>query len=78
MFFTPDEAAQIIGACEERLLAAGTIKERFTPADIQGGILKDHLLPDDYLVPQKVSNIYIVLVSCVAIRQKCVHFPVNY
>ena len=51
----PDEAAQIIMACEERLLAAHTITAPFTMADIQVGILKEYLIEEDYQVPNKVS-----------------------
>ena len=50
----PDEAAQIISTHEERLLKAGTIQDPFSPTDIQGGILKNYLEPDDYLDPQRV------------------------
>ena len=49
VLFTPDEAAQIISCCEEQLLAVGTITDRFTVAKIQGGVLKDYLIPEDYL-----------------------------
>ena len=45
----PDEAAQIICTCEERLLKAKTITERFTAPKIQEGILNDHLILEDYL-----------------------------
>ena len=51
----PDEAVQIITACEERLLAARTIMAPFTVADIQGSILKEYLTEEDYLSPNKVS-----------------------
>ena len=52
----PDEAMQIICACEEWLMKAKTITDRFTAPEIQGGILKDHLIPKDYLALQKVCN----------------------
>ena len=55
VFFTPDKAAQIISCCEEQLLANKTITDRFSAADIQGGVLKEHLIPEDYLVTQKVT-----------------------
>ena len=55
IFFTPDEAAQIISCCEERLLANKTITDGFTAADIQGGVLKEHLIPEDYLALQKIT-----------------------
>ena len=55
VWYTPDEAAQIIASCEERLLKANTITKPFTVAEIQGGILKDHLCEDDYLMPHKVN-----------------------
>ena len=54
VFFTPDEAAQIISCCEEWVLTNKMITDRFT-ADIQGGVLKEHLIPEDYLAPQKVN-----------------------
>ena len=47
----PDEAAQIIYACEEWLLKAKTIMDRLTAPEIQGGTLKDYLIPQDYLAP---------------------------
>ena len=49
ILYTPDEAAQIIASCEGRLLKAGTIKEPFTAMEIQGGILKEYLIEDDYI-----------------------------
>ena len=55
VFFTLDEAVQIISCCEERLLANKIITDRFMAADIQGGVLKEHLIPEDYLAPQKVN-----------------------
>ena len=55
VFFTPDEAVQIISCCEERLLTNKMITDRFMAADIQGGVLKGHLIPEDYLAPQKVN-----------------------
>ena len=55
IWFTPNEAAQIITTCEERLLASHIITAAFSMAEIQGGILKDHLVEDDYLAPKKVS-----------------------
>ena len=51
----PNEAAQIITTCDERLLASHIITAPFSMAEIQGGILKDHLVEDDYLAPNKVS-----------------------
>ena len=44
ILFTPDEAAQIIAACEERLLKARIIDAPFTVADIQGGDIKRTLI----------------------------------
>ena len=58
----PDKAAQIISCWEEWLLAAGTITDRFTAAEIQGGVLKDHLIPEDYLAPQKVITHNLIIV----------------
>ena len=54
IWYTPDEAAQIITSCEERLLKANIITKLFTVVEIQGGILKEHLCDDDYLAPHKV------------------------
>ena len=54
IWYTPDEAAQIITSCEERLLKANIITKLFIVAEIQGGILKEHLCDDDYLAPHKV------------------------
>ena len=51
-----DKAAQIIASCEGRLLKAGTIKEPFTATEIQGGILKEYLIEDDYIVPYQVND----------------------
>ena len=51
----PDEVAQIITHCEERLMKAKTITEPFSVSEIQGGILKEYLIEEDYLVPHKVS-----------------------
>ena len=52
----PDEAAEIIASCDGQLLKAGTIKEPFTPMEIQGGILKEYLTEDDYMAPHQVNN----------------------
>ena len=51
----PDEAAEIIAQCEERLIQEKVITEPFTATQIQGGILKEYLIEEDYLVPQKVN-----------------------
>ena len=51
----PDEAAQIIAHCEERLIKAKIITEPFSVAEIQGGILKEHFTDKDYLAPHKVN-----------------------
>ena len=53
--FTPDEAAQIIAQCEERLMKANIISQPFTATEIQGGILKEYLQDEDYLAPYKVN-----------------------
>ena len=50
----PDEAAEIISHCEERLMQNKIIPEPFSAAQIQGGILKEHLIEEDYLAPQKI------------------------
>ena len=44
-------------ACEERLLKAKIIDAPFTVAEIQGGILKQHLTDEDYTAPLLVSLI---------------------
>ena len=51
----PDKAAQIIAHCEEQLIEAKIITEPFSVAEIQGGILKEHLTDKDYLAPHKVN-----------------------
>ena len=51
----PDEAAQIIAHCEERLLKVKIITEPFSMAEIQGGILKVYLTDEDCLAPHKVN-----------------------
>ena len=56
ILYTPDEAAQIIASCEGRLLKTGTIKEPFTATEIQGGILKEYLIEDDYIAPYQVND----------------------
>ena len=58
IWFTPDEVAQIITACEERLLKDQTITTPFSVADIQGGVLKEHLIEEDYLTPKKVFLLF--------------------
>ena len=55
VFFTLHEAVQIISCCEEQLLTNKMITDRFSAADIQGGVLKEHLMPEDYLAPQEVT-----------------------
>ena len=55
IFYTPDEAAQIIAHSEERLIKAKIITGPFSATEIQGGILKEHLIDEDYLAPQKVN-----------------------
>ena len=57
----PDEAAEIIAQCEERLIQEKVITEPFTATQIQGGILKEYFIKEDYLVPQKVNlaNLYV-------------------
>ena len=56
IFYTPDEAAQIIAHCEERLIKAKIITSPFSATEIQGGILKEHLTDEDYLAPHKVGS----------------------
>ena len=43
----PDEVAQISAHCEEQLIKAKIITEPFSMAEIQGGILKEHLTEED-------------------------------
>ena len=50
----PGEVAQIIVACGERLLKDKVIDASFTVAKIQGGVVKQHLIDEDYLAPVKV------------------------
>ena len=47
--------AQIIAHCEECLIKAKIITGPFSATEIQGGILKEHLIDEDYLAPQKVN-----------------------
>ena len=54
ILFMPDEATEIISHCEERLIQNKTITEPFSALQIQGGILKEHLIKEDYVAPQKV------------------------
>ena len=51
----PDEVAQIIAHCEECLIKAKIITGPFSATEIQGGILKEYLIDDDCLAPQKVN-----------------------
>ena len=44
-----------ITQCEERLIQEKVIMEPFTVTQIQGGILKEYLIEEDYLAPQKVK-----------------------
>ena len=57
ILFTPDEAAQVISACEERLLKLKTIDAPFTVEQIQSSILKEHLIDADYAAPTQVTLI---------------------
>ena len=43
-------------SCEERLMKNSVINKPFTVAEIQGGVLKTHLIDEDYLAPHKVIN----------------------
>ena len=51
MFFMPDEAAEIIAQCEQRLIQKKIITKRFTATQIRGGILKEYIIEEDYLAP---------------------------
>ena len=55
IFYMPDEAAQIISHCEECQIKAKIITGPFSATEIQGGILKEYLIDEDYLAPQKVN-----------------------
>ena len=55
IFYTPDEVAQIIAHCEEHLIKAKIITGPFSATEIQGGVLKEYLIDEDYLAPQKVN-----------------------
>ena len=55
IFYTPDEAAQIIAHCKECLIKAKIITGPFSTTEIQGGVLKEFLIDEDYLAPQKVN-----------------------
>ena len=55
IFYMPDEVAQIIARCEECLIKAKIITGPFSTTEIQGGILKEYLIDEDYLAPQKVN-----------------------
>ena len=54
----PDEAAQIIAKCEERLIKAGSRNSPFTVDKIHGGTLKGLLIPSDYSAPMEVFIIF--------------------
>ena len=51
----PDEAAQIITHSEECLIKAKIITSPFGATEIQGGVLKEYLIDEDYLSPQKIN-----------------------
>ena len=57
ILFLQDEAAQVIAACEERLLKTKVIGAPFSVAEIQGGILKQHLIDEDYVALLMVSHV---------------------
>ena len=50
--------AQIISACEERLIKDKVITAPFTATEIQGGVLKQYLIDDDYTAPLKVWFVF--------------------
>ena len=56
ILYTPDEVAQIIMSCVERLMKNNEISKPFPVAEIQGGVLKTHLIEEDYLAPHKVTG----------------------
>ena len=51
----PVEAAHVIAACKNWLLAAKIIDHPFSAADIHGGVLKEHLTMKDYQAPLEIS-----------------------
>ena len=51
----PVEAAHVIAACENRLLAAKIINHPFSVDEICGGMQKEHLTMEDYRAPLEVS-----------------------
>ena len=53
-FYTLDEAAEVIAACEEQLIQFGEQTMAFTPDELWEGILKEMLHEEDYLAPQQV------------------------
>ena len=55
IFYMPDEVEQIIAHCKECLIKAKIITGPFSATEIQGGILKEYLIDEDYLAPQKVN-----------------------
>ena len=52
--FSPGEVSEIICGCEERLIKAGVHDGPFTNEEIKSGILKQHLIEEDYAAPFKV------------------------
>ena len=50
------EAAHVIAACENRLLAAKIIDHPFSVDEIRGGVLKEYLTMEDYRAPLEVST----------------------
>ena len=63
ILFTPDEVAQIISSCEECLMKNNVITKPFTVAEIQGCVLKTHLIEEDYSAPHKVISKFFTLVT---------------
>ena len=57
------EAAHVIAACENRLLAAKIIDRPFSADKIHGGVLKEHLTMEDYQAPLELSTFpsYLIL-----------------
>ena len=80
MLYTPVEAAHVIAACENRLLAAKIIDRPFSGMEIHGGVLKEHLTMEDYRAPLKVSifmpfyplpcSPFKLVATCVAIAKR--------
>ena len=57
VFFTPDEAVQVINKCKEHLIKEGVCTTPFSVHKIRGGALKDVLIPTNHMAPMEVKII---------------------